>query len=235
MTFRKTILLLTLFLAGVLPCLLPSKAEAQKQGSWISASYSCRTRSCLDTRSKDALRADRAKDLIRRGLAKRKPKPFKLELKLRLRDFRGKLYENQSSAEIHSQSVIYDGFGIGESKLKFKTRSVQYSITYESKTTTRDFSYTFGEDWTLTLGASLPYSGNAKVRFLEHTYQSDQVTGGGYFIGMGLRISIFEVLLRKTSLETTYKDLTRSGGVPLGNDLKMKMERYLLGFGLSFK
>ena len=70
---------------------------------------------------------------------------------------------------------------------------------------------------------------------IRDSYQSDRVTGGGYFVGMGLRISIFEVLLRKTSLETTYKDLTRSGGVPLGNDLTMKMERYLLGFGLSFK
>ena len=52
------------------------------------------------------------------------------------------------------------------------------------------------------------------------------MTGGGYFIGMGLR-SVFLRYFQKTSLETTYKDLTRSGGVPLGNDLKMKMERYL--------
>ncbi len=235
MTFRKTILLLTLLLAGVLPCLLPSKADAQKRGNWISASYSCRNRFCLDTRNRDAVRADRAKDLIRRGLAKRKPKPFKLELKLRLRDFRGTISGSRSSAEIMSQNVIYDGFGIGETKLKFKTNSSQYPITYESETSTRDFSYTFGEDWSLTLGVSLAYSGNAKVRFLNHIYQSEKILGSGYFVGVGLRISIFEVLLRKTSLETTFEELKRSGGVPLGKDLKLKMEKYLVGFGLSFK
>ena len=69
---------------------------------------------------------------------------------------------------------------------------------------------------------------------LEHYYQSEQVESQGFHLGTGMTWGIFEILIRRSSLDYQYNGLERQGSVKLGKDLKVKSVVWSLGLGLSF-
>ena len=154
-------------------------------------------------------------------------------LQLKIRAFQGGLVSDQSRMENQSIALHWKNWGIGQTQSNYQTEG-QYGTKYESTTHNNDLLYTFGRDFNFTLGVSLGNRGKAKVQFLEHNYQSEQVESQGFHLGTGMTWGIFEILIRRSSLDYQYSDLERQGSVKLGKDLKVKSVVWSLGLGLSF-
>ena len=154
-------------------------------------------------------------------------------LQLKIRAFQGGLVSDQSRMENQSIALHWKNWGIGQTQSNYQTEG-HYGIKYESTTHNNDLLYTFGRDFNFTLGVSLGNRGKAKVQFLEHQYQSKQVESQGFHLGTGMSLGIFEILIRRSSLDYQYSDLERQGSVKLGKDLKVKSVVWSLGLGLSF-
>ena len=154
-------------------------------------------------------------------------------LQLKIRFFQGKLISDQSRIENQSIALHWKNWGIGQTQSNFQSEG-QYGIKYFSTYQNNDLLYTIGKDFNFTLGVSLGNRGKAKVQFLEHHYQSEQVESQGFHLGTGMTWGIFEILIRRSSLDYQYSDLERQGSVKLGKDLKVKSVVWSLGLGLSF-
>ena len=187
----------------------------------------CKDRWCLN---KERLKRQKLIELAerKRGIHKKRD-----PLQLKIRVFQGGLVSDQSRMENQSIALHWKNWGIGQTQSNYQTEG-QYGIKYESTTHNNDLLYTFGRDFNLTLGVSLGNRGKAKVQFLEHQYQSEQVESQGLHLGTGMTWGIFEILIRRSSLDFQYSDLERQGSVKLGKDLKVKSVVWSLGLGLSF-
>ena len=168
-------------------------------------------------------------------LAQRKRGIYKKRdpLQLKIRAFQGRLVSDQSRMQNQSIALHWRNWGIGQTQSNYQTEG-QHGIKYESTTQNNDLLYTIGKDFNFTLGVSLGNRGKAKVQFLEHYYQSEQVESQGFHLGTGMTWGIFEILIRRSSLDYQYSDLERQGSVKLGKDLKVKSVVWSLGLGLSF-
>ncbi len=114
--------------------------------------------------------------------------------KIRFRYLYGTFNSDSQEATSSTSTIIWDRLGIGQSVFKFKT-SIS-GDTYDLKNTSIDLSYTFGDEYTLTLGSSSVYSG----KFIGTTsdsqkYNSTNVFGYGHFSIFGVEYGIFEILL----------------------------------------
>ena len=178
---------------------------------------------------------DRIKRQKRIELAQRKRGIHKKRdpLQLKIRAFQGVLVSDQSRMENQSIALHWKNWGIGQTQSNYQTEG-QYGTKYESTIHNNDLLYTFGKDFNFTLGVSLRNRGKAIVQFLEHYYQSEQVESQGFHLGTGMTWGIFEILIRRSSLDYQYSDLERQGSVKLGKDLKVKSVVWSLGLGLSF-
>ena len=187
----------------------------------------CKDRWCLN---KERLKRQKLIELAerKRGIHKKRD-----PLQLKIRIFQGGLVSDQSRMENQSIALHWKNWGIGQTLSNYRTEG-EYGIKYESTTHNNDLLYTFGRDFNFTLGISLGNRGKAKVQFLEHYYQSEQVESQGFHMGTGMTWGIFEILIRRSSLDYQYSDLERQGSVKLGKDLKVKSVVWSLGLGLSF-
>ena len=187
----------------------------------------CKDRWCLN---KERLKRQKLIELAerKRGIQKKRD-----PLQLKIRVLQGGLVSDLSRMENQSIALHWKNWGIGQTQSNYQTEG-QYGIKYESTTHNNDLLYTFGRDFNFTLGLSLGNRGMAKVQFLEHYYQSEQVESQGFHLGTGMTWGIFEILIRRSSLDYQYSDLERQGSVKLGKDLKVKSVVWSLGLGLSF-
>ena len=187
----------------------------------------CKDRWCLN---KERLKRQKLIELAerKRGIHKKRD-----PLQLKIRVFQGGLVSDLSRMENQSIALHWKNWGIGQTQSNYRTEG-EYGIKYESTTHNNDLLYTFGRDFNFTLGVSLGNRGKAKVQFLEHQYQSKQVESQGFHLGTGMTWGIFEILIRRSSLDYQYSDLERQGSVKLGKDLKVKSVVWSLGLGLSF-
>ena len=187
----------------------------------------CKDRWCLN---KERLKRQKLIELAerKRGIHKKRD-----PLQLKIRVFQGGLVSDLSRIENQSIALHWKNWGIGQTQSNYQTEG-QYGIKYESTTHNNDLLYTFGRDFNFTLGVSLGNRGKAKVQFLEHYYQSEQVESQGFHLGTGMTWGICEILIRRSSLDYQYSDLERQGSVKLGKDLKVKSVVWSLGLGLSF-
>ena len=187
----------------------------------------CKDRWCLN---KERLKRQKLIELAerKRGIHKKRD-----PMQLKIRVFQGGLVSDLSRMENQSIALHWKNWGIGQTQSNYQTEG-QYGIKYESSTYNNDLLYTFGRDFNFTLGVSLGNRGKARVQFLEHYYQSEQVESQGFHLGTGMTWGIFEILIRRSSLDYQYSDLERQGSVKLGKDLKVKSVVWSLGLGLSF-
>ena len=124
-------------------------------------------------------------------------------------------------------------WGIGQTRSEYAIKG-NYEIQYEAVSNTNDLLYTIGSNWTLTLGISTIQSGEAKIQFLDHLYRSEIISGYGAIAGFGVRLGIFEFLLRKSISEYKFEELVREPSVEIEQPLRLKSDMLSLGIGLSF-
>ena len=158
---------------------------------------------------------------------------IKYPSKIRFRYLTGTYTSDSQEAVSSISSIIWDGVGIGQSVLKYnKSRSEK---SFSSENTMIDLSYTFGDEYTLTLGNSAVYSG----KFIGTTsdsqkYNSTNVFGYGHFSIFGVEYGIFEILLGYQFVKYAYLDLESESTAIYWSSFNDSGSLYLLGIGIVF-
>ena len=159
---------------------------------------------------------------------------IKYPSKIRFRYLTGTYTSDSQEAVSSISSIIWDGVGIGQSILKYKTTHSGKSVDLEN--TMIDLSYTFGDEYTLTLGNSAVYSG----KFIGTTnsdgqkYNSTNVFGYGHFSIFGVEYGIFEILLGYQFVKYAYLDLESESTAIYWSSEDVVGSLYLLGIGIAF-
>jgi len=158
---------------------------------------------------------------------------IKYPSKIRFRYLTGTYTTDSQEAVSSISSIIWDGVGIGQSVLKYKTTHSEKSVDIEN--TMIDLSYTFGDEYTLTLGSSTVYSG----KFIGTTsdgqkYNSTNVFGYGHFSIFGVEYGIFEILLGYQFIKYAYLDLESESTAIYWSSFNDSGSLYLLGIGIVF-
>ncbi len=158
---------------------------------------------------------------------------IKYPSKIRFRYLTGTYSSEFQEATSSISSIIWDGVGIGQSVFKNKTSHPDKSVELEN--TMIDLSYTFGDEYTLTLGSSAIYSG----KFIGTTsdsqkYNSTNVFGYGHFSIFGVEYGIFEILLGYQYIKYAYLDLESESTAIYWSSFNDSGNLYLAGIGIVF-
>ena len=159
---------------------------------------------------------------------------IKYPSKIRFRNLSGTYTEDSQEATSSTSSIIWDGVGIGQTV--FKRKMSISGITVELENTSMDFSYTYGDEYTLTLGSSSVSSGELIVITSDsEIYTSSTVFGYGYFSILGIEFGIFEILLGYKYIRYAFSELESNTTTSFyWSSFNDSGSLYLTGIGLVF-
>ena len=159
---------------------------------------------------------------------------IKFPPKIRFRHLSGTYTSDSQEAASSTSSIIWDGVGIGQTV--FKRKMSISGITVELENTSMDFSYTYGDEYTLTLGSSSVSSGELIIITSDsEIYTSSTVFGYGYFSILGIEFGIFEILLGYKYIRYAFTDLESNTTTSLYmSSFDDSGSLYLTGIGLVF-
>ena len=159
---------------------------------------------------------------------------IKYPSKIRFRHLTGSYTSDTQEATTSTSSIIWDGVGIGQTVFKYKT-SIS-GKTVELENTSMDFSYTYGDEYTLMLGSSSVSSGKLiGITSDSKIYNSTNVYGYGYFSILGIEFGIFEILLGYKYIRYAFTDLESNTTTSLYmSSFDDSGSLYLTGIGLVF-
>ena len=153
--------------------------------------------------------------------------------KIRFRGLSGTYSSDFQEATSSTGTIIWDKLGIGQSVFKLKT-SIS-GDTYELENTLIEISYTFGDEFTLTLGGRSVTTGKLTITSSDsEIFNSSNVEGSGYFSILGIEFGIIEILagyqytryafieIESESTSTYWGNYRDSGGL------------YVTGIGFAF-
>ena len=160
-------------------------------------------------------------------------KNIKLTPKIRFRYLYGTFNSDSQEATRSTSSIIWNGWGIGQSVFKYKAGISGYTIDLEN--TSIDFSYTFGDEYTLTLGSSTFYSGKLTITSSDsEIFNSSNVEGSGYFSILGIEYGIFEILLGYHYNRYAFIELESESTSTYWGSFRDSRSLYVTGIGLVF-
>jgi len=153
--------------------------------------------------------------------------------KIRFRYLYGTFNSDSQEATRSTSSIIWNGWGIGQSVFKYKAGISGYTIDLEN--TSIDFSYTFGDEYTLTLGSSTFYSGKLTITSSDsEIFNSSNVEGSGYFSILGIEYGIFEILLGYQYIRYAFIELESESSSTNWGSVRNSRGLYVTGIGLAF-
>jgi len=153
--------------------------------------------------------------------------------KIRFRYLYGTFNSDSQEATRSTSSIIWNGWGIGQSVFKYKAGISGYTIDLEN--TSIDFSYTFGDEYTLTLGSSTFYSGKLTITSSDsEIFNSSNVEGSGYFSILGIEYGIFEILLGYHYNRYAFIELESESTSTYWGSFRDSRSLYVTGIGLVF-
>jgi len=158
---------------------------------------------------------------------------IKFPPKIRFRHLSGTYTSDTQEATSSTSSIIWDGVGIGQTVFKYKTSISGNTVDLEN--TSIDFSYTYGDESTFTIGSSSVYSGELSgITSDSKIYKSSNVFGYGYFSILGIEFGIFEILLGYKYIRYTFIDLESESTSLYWSSFSDSGSHYLIGIGLVF-
>ena len=158
---------------------------------------------------------------------------IKYPSKIRFRNLSGTYTEDSQEATSSTSSIIWDGVGIGQTVFTYKT--IISGNTVDLENTSMDFSYTYGDESTLTIGSSSVYSGELSgITSDSKIYNSSNVFGYGYFSILGIEFGIFEILLGYKYIRYSFIDLESESTSLYWSSFSDSGNLYLTGIGLVF-
>jgi len=153
--------------------------------------------------------------------------------KIRFRYLYGTFNSDSQEATSSTSTIIWDRLGIGQSVFKFKT-SIS-GDTYDLENTSIDLSYTFGDEYTFTLGSSAVYSGKLTITSSDsEIFNSSNVEGSGYFSILGIEYGIFEILLGYQYIRYAFIELESESTFTYWGNFRDSGGLYVTGIGLAF-
>ena len=121
-----------------------------------------------------------SKDYQSKGYQSKDYQNIKYPSKIRFRYLSGTYTSDPQEATNSASSIIWDGVGIGQTVFTYKT--IVSGNTVDLENTSMDLSYTYGYEYTLTLGISSVDSGELSgITSDSKIYNSSNVEGSGYF------------------------------------------------------
>ena len=158
---------------------------------------------------------------------------IKFPPKIRFRHLSGTYTSDSQEAASSTSSIIWDGVGIGQTVFTYKT--IISGNTVDLENTSIDFSYTYGDESTFTIGSSSVYSGELSgITSDSKIYNSSNVFGYGYFSILGIEFGIFEILLGYKYTRYTFIDLESESTSLYWSSFSDSGSHYLIGIGLVF-
>jgi len=159
---------------------------------------------------------------------------IKYPSKIRFRYLTGTYSSDSQEATNSASSIIWDGVGIGQTVLKYKT--IESGNTVDLENTSIDLSYTYGYEYTLTLGSSSVNSGELSgITSDSKIYNSSNVLGYGYFSIFGIEFGIFEILLGYKYIRYSFSELESNTTTSFyWSSFNDSGSLYLTGIGLVF-
>ena len=158
---------------------------------------------------------------------------IKYPSKIRFRNLSGTYTEDSQEATSSTYSIIWDGVGIGQTVFTYKTSISGTTVDLEN--TSMDFSYTYGDETTLTIGSSSVYSGELSgITSDSKIYSSSNVFGYGFFSILGIEFGIFEILLGYKYIRYSFIDLESESTSLYWSSFSDSGNLYLTGIGLAF-
>ena len=153
--------------------------------------------------------------------------------KIRFRYLYGTFNSDSQEAASSTSTIIWDRLGIGQSVYKFKT-SIS-GDTYDLENTSIDLSYTFGDEYTLTLGSSAVYSGKLTITSSDsEIFNSSNVEGSGYFSILGIEFGIFEILAGFQYTSYVFTEIETESTSAYWGSFEDSGGLYVTGIGLAF-
>ena len=185
-------------------------------------------------RSRDYQSRDyQSRDSQSKGSQSKGYQKIKFPPKIRFRYLSGTYTSDSQEATYSASSIIWDRMGIGQTVLKYKT--IESGNTVDIENTSMDLSYTYGYEYTLTLGISSVDSGELSgITSDSNIYNSSNVEGSGYFSIFGIEFGIFEILLGYRYIRYTFIDLESESTSLYWSSFSKSGSQYLTGIGLVF-
>jgi len=158
---------------------------------------------------------------------------IKFPPKIRFRSLSGTYTSDPQEATSSASSIIWDGVGIGQTVFTYKT--IISGNTVDLENTSMDFSYTYGDEYTLTIGSSSVYSGKLSgITSDSKIYNSSDVFGYGYFSILGIEFGIFEILFGYKYIRYSFINLESESTSLYWSSFSDSGSLYLTGIGLVF-
>jgi len=174
-----------------------------------------------------------SKDYQSKGYQSKDYQNIKYPSKIRFRYLSGTYTSDSQEAASSTSSIIWDGVGIGQTVFKYKMSTS--GITVELENTSTDFSYTYGDEYTLTLGSSSVHSGEfIGITSDSKIYNSSAVFGYGYFSILGIEFGIFEILFGYKYIRYSFINLESESTSLYWSSFSDSGSLYLTGIGLVF-
>ena len=174
-----------------------------------------------------------SKDYQSKGYQSKDYQKIKYPSKIRFRNLSGTYTEDSQEATSSTSSIIWDGVGIGQTVFTYKTSISGTTVDLEN--TSMDFSYTYGDETTLTIGSSSVYSGELSgITSDSKIYSSTNVFGYGFFSILGIEFGIFEILLGYKYIRYSFIDLESESTSLYWSSFSDSGNLYLTGIGLVF-
>ena len=157
-------------------------------------------------------------------------KNIKLTPKIRFRYLYGTFSQEATSS---TGTIIWDKLGIGQSVFKLKT-SIS-GDTYEIENTLIEISYTFGDEFTLTLGGRSVTTGKLTITSSDsEIFISSNVEGSGYFSILGIEFGIFEILAGFQYTSYVFTEIETESTSAYWGSFEDSGGLYVTGIGLAF-
>jgi len=153
--------------------------------------------------------------------------------KIRFRGLSGTYTSDFQEATSSTGTIIWDKLGIGQSVFKLKT-SIS-GDTYEIDNTLIEISYTFGDEFTLTLGGRSVTTGKLTITSSDsELFNSSNVEGSGYFSILGIAFGIFEILAGFQYTSYVFTEIETESTSAYCGSFEDSGGLYVTGIGIAF-
>ena len=158
---------------------------------------------------------------------------IKYPSKIRFRYLSGTYTSDFQEVTSSTGTIIWDKLGIGQSVFKLKT-SIS-GDTYDVENTLIEISYTFGDEFTLTLGGRSVTSGKLTITSSDsEIFNSSNVEGSGYFSILGIEFGIFEILAGFQYTSYVYTEIETESTSAYWGSFEDSGGLYVTGIGFAF-
>jgi len=158
---------------------------------------------------------------------------YSIPSKIRFRFLTGKYSSDQKDVTTSTSKIIWDRLGLGQSV--FKSEGNRYGNIYDLENNLIDLSYTFGDEYTFTVGGRSITSGEININSSESIkFNSTNVYGSGYFGILGVEFGIFEILFGYEYFRYAFIEFDTESSSGYWGNFEDFGGQYTFGIGLVF-